>query len=161
MSEQKLERTKMNNSASESTISRYLVVAAGSAGIGIALGEIAKSVFAVKNPDVSLAVNAATSAAMCFIGSYCIEPEGRRKLRPVTRGLLSVAFGLSVLGLNSVSEKNYDDYKKQRESLPFIDSKTVIGTKPITIADQYCSGKARGIVIVIEREGQKQRTMCP
>lgn len=78
-----------------------------------------------------------------------------------TKVVLAGSFALAAGHLMEKNTAYEAAYKAERAAMPRIDAKTVIGTKPVTIADQYCQNKSRGAEITIEHQGQKMLTVCP
>lgn len=157
---QNTSQQKFETGPGEAAFPRYLVAAAGSATLGLAIGKAISSAIAIKNPEVVQAINAASVALLCFIGTYCTEPKVR-VLHPVKRGLASLAFAATMSMAVAAGDGAEKRFQEERAAMPVIDAQTVIGTKTVTIADQYCLPRNRGLETVVEHEGKKMLTLCP
>lgn len=137
----------------------YLVTTAGAGGIGLAIGSEINSFIAVKDSAISQLINLTTVTALSFLGFKCIDDSIRIKSN-LAIGLLSVAFGAVASQLSVISEENYAEYEARQKARVFIDPHTVIGMKPVTIADQHCQHK-KGETVSFKQDGQTLHTVCP
>ena len=110
---------------------------------------------------------AAAGLSYYVMGSVTKEPGigNSKALRlmkhAATKATLAAVFSATTGHLIATSAVEEAAYKAERAAMPRIDAATVIGTKPVTIADQYCRPGQRGQEIVIEHQGRKTLTVCP
>ncbi|HEY0901329.1 MAG TPA: hypothetical protein VGD95_04330 [Micavibrio sp.] len=107
---------------------------------------------------------AASYAAMSAISNDKDLPDSNtltKMRRKAVKCALASVFSLAA-GQAFEYGRTIDEARKaELAKLPRIEATTVIATKPITIADQFCQNKARGADTVIEYQGKKMLTMCP
>lgn len=73
---------------------------------------------------------------------------------------MATAFAVATGYLIDHGKETEAAYKAERAARIFIDPKTVIGTKDVTIADQQCQYKA-GQEVTFKRDGKTYYTSCP
>jgi len=132
----------------------YAAISMLCTGLGLGIGKVITEA----TSGTQAVVGASLTAIFALAGSYVLKPPGTG-FHPVTRIGMPIALGAVALALSLTAKEANQFSAEERKTTPTIDSGTVIGTREVTIADQYC-GNRRGETKIVHN-GQKMYAICP